>query len=290
MYGGVDPETNLVVKSAFEAGFSRNACIRAWEKVGAAPPTGAFLENKKVLKSLGDGNESYRALLLGIQMSNDISMHTLTSAGYKGSALVATIKEYPKTNEEITEEHGKDRLDLMAWASTCGKMFSVNISGHLTCDDVFLAIEKTVLERDKKWLTIENTKRERMMRVEAKAKHVLEMKGVDGNRWNVMDLDAVLTWYNHPKHNSFTNKEEKMNGWNELRAKGLKEPAACAPWTDEEERMLLDASKENIELGNTALGRVKRRKMSECKQTLLEMSYKEFQELIAAMANRATEN
>ena len=104
----------------------------------------------------------------------DISTHTLTSAGYKGSALVATIKEYPKTNEEITEEHGKDRLDLMARASTCGKMFSVNISGHLTCNDVFLATEKTVRERDKKRLTTEKTKRERRMRIKAKVKHVLE--------------------------------------------------------------------------------------------------------------------
>ena len=67
VYGGVDPETNLVVQSAFEAGFSRDACVHAWEKVGAAPPTRACLENKKVLKSLGDGNESYQALLLGIE-------------------------------------------------------------------------------------------------------------------------------------------------------------------------------------------------------------------------------
>jgi hypothetical protein len=171
-----------------------------------------------------------------------------------------------------------------------GKMFSVNLSGHLTCDDVFLVTEKTVREREKKRLTIEKTKRERMMRVEAKAKHVLETKGIDGNRWNVADFDAVLSWYNHPKRSSFTNKEEKLNGWKELQAKGLKEPAACVPWTDEEEWMLLDASKENIELGDTALGQVKRRKMSECKQALRDMSEEEFQDLIAARANRATEN
>ncbi len=169
VYGGVDPETNLVVKSAFEAGFSRDACINAWEMVGVAPLTRAWLENKKVLKSLEDGNESYQALLHNIQMLNDISTHTLISAGYKGAALVATIKEYPKANE-ITEEHGKDRLDLLARANTCGKMFSVNLSGHLTCDDIFLVTEKTVREREKKRLTIKKTKHERMMKVEAKSK------------------------------------------------------------------------------------------------------------------------
>ncbi|KAL3799523.1 hypothetical protein ACHAW5_010291 [Stephanodiscus triporus] len=204
-------------------------------------------------------------------MSNDISTHTLTSAGYKGSVFVATINEYPKTNE-ITEEHGKDRLDLMARASTCGKMFSVNLSGHLTCDDVFLVTEKTVREREKKRLTIEKTKRERMMRVEAKAKHVLETKGIDGN--SEVHLQT----------------KRRLNGWKGLQAKGLKEPVACVPSTDEEEQMLLDASKENIELGDTALGRVKRRKMSECKQALRDMSEEEFQDLIAARANRATEN
>ena len=67
-------------------------------------------------------------------------------------------------------------------------------------------------EREKKRLTIEKTKHERMMRVEAKSKHVLETKGIDGNRWNVADFDAVLSWYNHPKRSSFTNKEEKLNG------------------------------------------------------------------------------
>ena len=82
----------------------------------------------------------------------------------------------------------------MARASTSGKMFSVNMSGHLTCDDVFLATEKTVREREKKRLTIEKTKRERMMKVEVKAKHVLETKGIDGSRWNVADFDAVLTF------------------------------------------------------------------------------------------------
>ena len=110
------------------------------------------------------------------------------------------------------EEHDKDRLDLMARASTSGKMFSVSMSGHLTCDDVFLATEKTVREREKKRLTIEKTKRERMMKVEVKAKHVLETKGIDGSRWNVADFDAVLTWYNHPKRSSFTNKEDKFKG------------------------------------------------------------------------------
>jgi len=37
VFGGTDPETNLLVaESAFDWGFSRAACRHAWEKVGAA--------------------------------------------------------------------------------------------------------------------------------------------------------------------------------------------------------------------------------------------------------------
>jgi hypothetical protein len=129
-----------------------------------------------------------------------------------------------------------------------------------------------------------------MMKVEKKAKDILKTKGVDGSNWNSTDFDAVLTWYNHPKRNELTNKEEKMLAWNKMRAKGLKEPAACVHWTDEKERMLLNASKENIKLGDTALGRVKKGKMNECKQALRDMSDEEFEVLLAARANRATES
>ncbi len=61
-------------------------------------------------------------------------------------------------------------------------------------------------------------------------------------------------------------------------------------WTDEEEVILLEVGKDNIKLEGTALGRAKRRKMSEYKQAVLDMSNKEFEELLAARANRTTED
>jgi hypothetical protein len=150
VYGGVDTETTLVVKSAFEAGFSREACRNAWGKVGAVPLTRACLENNKVCKLLGDGTNAYQALLQNIQAWNDTSTHTLTLAGYKGKVLQAAIKEYQKT-EAIMEEHSKDCLALLVKANTCGKLFSMNIASHLTAhDSIFLATKKTVQEKEKK--------------------------------------------------------------------------------------------------------------------------------------------
>ena len=64
-------------------------------------------------------------------------------------------------------------------------------------------------------------------------------------------------------------------------------PAPCIPWTDEDELMLLEVSKECTDLMDTALGRAKRRKMSQCKIALREMSNEEFEELVAARLNAA---
>ena len=43
-----------------------------------------------------------------------------------------------------------------------------------------------------------------------------------------------------------------------MKAKGLVEPAPCVPWSDEEELLLLEASKECTDLMDTALGRAKK--------------------------------
>jgi len=37
VFGGCDPETELIVRSAFQEGFNHAQNIRAWEKVGAVP-------------------------------------------------------------------------------------------------------------------------------------------------------------------------------------------------------------------------------------------------------------
>ncbi len=66
-------------------------------------------------------------------------MHVLTSAGYKGAALVATIKENQKTNA-ITEEHGKDWLNLLAFSVNFLAISCALISSSL------LVTEKTVRE------------------------------------------------------------------------------------------------------------------------------------------------
>jgi hypothetical protein len=71
-------------------------CVSAWEKVGAATKdviTRWCLEDKKVTRSAGDGDEEADELHPLIQTANDLAIHALVQAGYNGKLLRATIKE-----------------------------------------------------------------------------------------------------------------------------------------------------------------------------------------------------
>ena len=65
VFGGSDPETELIVRSAFQEGFNHAQNIRAWEKVGAVPLSRKCLESKKVRRSIGDGDDEQQALVRG---------------------------------------------------------------------------------------------------------------------------------------------------------------------------------------------------------------------------------
>jgi len=60
VFGGCDPETGLIVASAFEKGFFNSQNIRAWEKVGAVPLSRKCLQSPKVRRSFGDGDDDQR--------------------------------------------------------------------------------------------------------------------------------------------------------------------------------------------------------------------------------------
>ena len=280
VFGGVDPETSIVVKSAFEEGFSRDGCRNAWEKVGAAPLTRYCLNDKKVRKSIGDGTADFQQLLLNIQDANDMATHALTNGGYNGAALKRTIVEIP-TLEKITEENSKERYDVLKKANTHGKLFSALGGFHLTGDDIFISAEMKTRENEKKRLTIEKNKRVRQMKVEEKAKMVLDTKGNDCTSWTKADFDAVLAWYNPPKRTQLTNNEEKARVWNGILTSN-KVATVYDRWTDDDERALLEASKDEIAVGDTALGRMQRRKQNEVRRSIMNMTDAEWEEVIAA--------
>ena len=91
MFGGSDEETGLEIKKcAFSAGFLKEACLSAWEKVGAAPCTRKCLSDPKVSRSLGDGDDEYYN---SIQVANDHAVHALNKMGYAGYMLAVQIED-----------------------------------------------------------------------------------------------------------------------------------------------------------------------------------------------------
>jgi len=277
VFGGTDPETNLVVKSAFECGFLRENCRNAWEKVGAAPLTRACMLNNKVRRSLGDGSDDYQQMLLNIQTANDVSTNALSTGGYNGNVMRREILAIP-TTEQITEEHSAERLQLLMKSNTHGKLFTATGGGHLTADDIFIASEMSTREKEKKRLASEKTRRLRKMAAEEKGKLVLSTKGVEGNGWSVSDVDAVLAWYDFPHGNKLTNKDAKMSAWAKIRQEG-KEPPIFETWTDDDEMKLLEASKTEITLDDTALGRVQQKRKSNFMTAIQTMTKEEWAEV-----------
>ncbi len=279
VFGGVDEETNIVVLSAFEAGFSRENCRRAWAKVGAAPLTRFCLTNSKVRTSLGDGSDDYQQLLKNIQDANNISIHALSSGGYNDNVLKRELVAIPAA-EPITEEHLQERFQLLAKANTHGKLFSATGGMHLTSDEIFISAEMSTREKEMKRLTTEKNRRLKQMKVEEKGQCVLDTKGDDSTSWTAADVDAVLAWYNHPQRNKLS-KESKLKAWDAIRDRD-KPPRTYERWTDEEEQELLAASNTNITVDDTALGWARKKKELDLAQAIRMMTKEELEAALAA--------
>jgi hypothetical protein len=265
VYGGKDPETNFVVNdSAFQAAFSREACRAVWEKVGAAPLTRACLGDKLVRKSIGDGDDEYQQLITLVQEGNNLATDCLTGWGYDASALRDTIIPIEKT-KIITQEHTIERQTQLMKAATAGKRFTVMGGNHLTSDDIFIAAEMSMREKEKHRLEVSKKKFERAAAIEEKGKAVIETKGTDCNGWLVHELDAVLAWHGVQKTSSM-GKQQKIEEWRGIQSKNGK-PATIERWTDKLEQQLITARKKDIAIGDTAVGRFEQKRMEEFKRS-----------------------
>ena len=93
--------------SYFSAGFSKEACWSAWEKVGAAPCTQKCLSDPKVSKLLGDGDDEYYN---SIQVANDHAVHALNEMGYAGHLLAVKIEDDREEAVPLTQPFGEHFL------------------------------------------------------------------------------------------------------------------------------------------------------------------------------------
>ena len=106
VFGGTDEETGFeITKCAFLAGFSKEACLSAWEMVGAAPYTQKGLLDLKVSKLVGDGDDEYYNL---IQVADDHAVHALNKMGYAGHLLAVKIEDDREEAVPLTQPQSKE--------------------------------------------------------------------------------------------------------------------------------------------------------------------------------------
>jgi len=279
VFGGEDPITKYVVEtSAFSFGFSRKACLNAWEKIGAAPMTRACLSDTKVRRELGDGgDDNMDLLMMQVQNANDTATHALTQAGFRGDILKAKIDK-PKAAQPIEARNSQARIEALAKAKTHGQKFYVTGGSHVTADDMFKSLEISV--KEKEIAEMEKVKKTRLDRAKieqeglaALEKAKLLLPVVNDNRWKVPLLDAILLHWKG-KASTEGKKGPKIELITTIMAE-LPPPPVIEKWTEQDEAALTELKKKEIDIADTALGRYKATKKRELEASLDDMSKEE---------------
>ena len=91
------------------------------------------------------------------------------------------------------------------------------------------------------------------------------------------DLDALLAWYQVPKNNVLWKVKEQR--WESVRSQ---EPPSYEQWTEDDENELKEARRLDLEIGDTAPGRLEKKRKKELVQAAMKMTEEEWNELLAA--------
>ena len=250
-----------------------------------APLTRMCRGDKPVHKSIGDGDEEYEQLITLIQEGNNLATDSLVAWGYDAMDLKDVIVPIEK-QKLVTEEHTVERRMQLMNASTAGKKITVMGGNHLTSDDIFIAAELTAREKEKQRLEVMKKKCERAAAIEEKAKSVIDAKGEDCKDWLGHELDAVLAWHGVQKK-SLMGKQQKMEEWKEIQKANVK-PGTTKKWTDKLEEQLIAASKKDIAIGDTAVGRFEQKMKDNFKRSATKFTDEEWAEFNDERERHAT--
>jgi hypothetical protein len=278
VFGGCDPETELIVRSAFQEGFNHAQNIRAWEKVGAVPLSRKCLESKKVRRSIGDGDDEQQALVHLIQEHNTLACTALTLAGYNGDHMKLTAKPAAST-KVITNPHTQEWIELLSEAKKHGQIFAATGGDHLTSNDMFKAIELKRRKILRERLAKEKTLRQRQERTEWNAWAILEKTANDPTKLTASDLTILLTWHQQPKVASMK-KDAKLNAWLRI-VEHNNVPPPFEKWTDADDMQLEEAKSDIVKMEHTHLGHMEALKKKELVLAARAMSQEEFDQLVA---------
>jgi hypothetical protein len=178
----------------------------------------------------------------------------------------------------LTRPHTKERVELLAKATTHGTKWMVTGGSHLMTEDFFKSVE--VPRRENEIKAMETNKSERIkgeqLRQDAEAILVARSDALTNKQYNVMnttELETLLKWHNVPK----ATKEKKalmVARWATIWEGGVK-PPFFEVWTDGDEAKLEELKAMDLDMSQTAVGRLKELKKREAFISVREMNEEE---------------
>ncbi len=108
------------------------------------PPTCACLNDKQVCHEVGDSSpgNAIQIEMTEMQQANTMACDLLTACGFHGNFLKAELKKKKEVNKSlVTVPNWKERVEVLAKASTHGAIFAVMGGEHITSDDTFKEAE-----------------------------------------------------------------------------------------------------------------------------------------------------
>jgi hypothetical protein len=247
-----DPNENIDLQliNAFQVAGNKEKVRSYFAKIGFAPFTRKYLENKRVRHDSSNDPmaEEYDAL----EHHNATACGVLDVFGYNGSLLLAKVDrnsrataEQPLTRPAIIGE----RAAALVGAVTHGQQFKVTGGHHLTSNDFLMADALANLEKEQKALTAERKARLKQQQPYENALPLLEKPE---NSLLSKDLDVLLRYKLGELPGNLKTKADKLSRWREVK----EQPSIMlAPWTDNDEERYNRLMEKQITLADTALGR-----------------------------------
>lgn len=292
VFGGTDPDTGFKVEEcAYSRGFSTEACLNAWAKVGAAPLTRQCLKDKQVRRELGDGDKEFDECIIAIQVANDIATHALTEGGFCGEFLAAKIEPSKVQRRPLTQPLSKERIEAISHCATHGELFHVTNGNHLMTSDFFKAQE--MKKRRVQIADQERVKKDRLkrMKVEEAARAVLieNADAIQASRFDeltVPKLTILLHWYGISGNKTGMKKDDKLSKWRTISKDNSVHPPACEQWTADDEAQLQHLKNDEIRMEETEVGRYRQEVTDnftrEARDNMTDEQWSEYKEKIDA--------
>lgn len=260
--GAVSP--NLSLSNAFEAAFSTDRILWAWNKVGACPLTRACLLSSSVRHEVVvDANgcvdvdvDPVATQLLALEEKNKMCCQVLQAMGCAVKHLTITA---PRTGKKVapqrnTEELTAELQEQLAAASSAGEHFKLR-GGTLSADDYFIGKERTRRKEAIASLQAKKARVEEFTRLATEAATIMESNKVAEKGPSGLTNDCLkklIKWkqfYSKQPSRMPPRKQEMLELYNQHPL-----PAAEEEWTEENQQELETLQSSAVDITHTMVG------------------------------------